>query len=291
MNVELWRLNAPGNRRWTAGDQRQAAVAVQGAEARVENLPAGEYRLACPERRAAAEDPPSFRVEGAETEHAARVPMPRTFRARLKVYDEDGGSLRAGRRADRGRTTAGRPYFPPWQRLRGILTGKDETEISVIRVGGGAGAAFGGRRGGRAEPPAVEAGRDGLFDLGEFREASACETATATSAFTLEGRSGVDASFSNEGATSDVFLVAVSVPLDRLSDEVTLPGGEPVARFRPRVSGTCRAVRVPPGEPDPDRRRLPIQVSVHLDGYEDLSFDWTPAGPREARALVPAKDL
>jgi hypothetical protein len=79
--VDLWRLDAPGNEHWTAGDQLQATADVPVEGARIEALPAGVYRPVCLAARYSAEDPPPVRVEGALTEVTFRILVPRKFDA------------------------------------------------------------------------------------------------------------------------------------------------------------------------------------------------------------------
>ena len=58
--LHLWRLDAPGNEHWTAGDQRQAIVEVAAGGSWIRELPAGRYRARCVAERRGNDDPQEF---------------------------------------------------------------------------------------------------------------------------------------------------------------------------------------------------------------------------------------
>ncbi len=61
--VVLWRIAAPANALWTAGDQDIAEALVEGTH-RFGPIAAGEYRLVCAEERAGAPQQDSYLVAG-----------------------------------------------------------------------------------------------------------------------------------------------------------------------------------------------------------------------------------
>jgi hypothetical protein len=89
-NVDLWRIGAPENEAWTAGDQKQASLSVQGGSARAESLAAGLYRAYPLFARAGAEVAPAFQIGGALTPVSIPVEMPPLEEVYLRLVDEEG---------------------------------------------------------------------------------------------------------------------------------------------------------------------------------------------------------
>lgn len=92
--VELWRLDAPGNEHWSKGDQLQVRVDVPKEGKRIDDLPKGRYRVYLKSERVGATDPPAFRVAGPRTEKILSFAERRKFRVRLLVRDASGTLLR-----------------------------------------------------------------------------------------------------------------------------------------------------------------------------------------------------
>jgi hypothetical protein len=87
--VELWRVDAPQNDGWSAGDQLQASVEVDLDGARIPDLPEGRYRAAC-ERAAASQELPEFEVRAPHTAIELWVEQPGEFELRVHFVDRFG---------------------------------------------------------------------------------------------------------------------------------------------------------------------------------------------------------
>lgn len=261
--VNLWRLDAPGNAGWLAGDQVQGAIRISEGHGELGDLPEGRYRAVFEEQRAAAGDPAQFEVRGARTEVTLRVPMPRRFQASLRLLDERGQPLRSAELDWGGRRWSKVSAPPPWAHARTLR----DASISVpYRFRGGHANMSSG---GSAWKP-IEA-VDDLLPVGDFAEPSRGTRSARWKGVRVEGRSGVDVTL-GDGATSPTTHIGVSLPLALLLEHLLLPDGTPALGSAAWVRATCKAELLTPETP-PDRwRSMPVRVEVTLDGYEPLEM-------------------
>jgi len=251
--VVLWRLGLPADAEWTEGDLEVGSADAGEGPARFEGLPAGRYRAHLPGKRMGSEDPPEFTHPGGAMEVVLRMRPPGSFRVRLRLFDEAGGSVTAaGMRRGRSTTWNHSPGPPDWARPRARRSGDPG-----IALGGGAGGSFGGR------PAWRDVRDDGRgFDLGEVGESSTFR----------------HPSTSVEIRVRDSLHIHVRVSGDLLADtDFVAPAptregllrGLPVAdadREAVKVLAAVSALPVPSGGDPGAWRGAPITVSATLEG-------------------------
>jgi len=262
--VDLWRLDAPGNEHWTAGDQLQATAEVPVEGVTLEDLPAGVYRPVCLAERYCADDPPPVRIEGPLTEITFRIAVPRQLYAYVKVVDLRGvpvptGGVRGGssrRWGDRTRT-------PAWSRPRAPRKGE-----AVLILGGGGGG--GGSRS-SLPPKQIPQPAEG-FRLGPFREDA--KKSAVRHLYTIEIEGCTKVLVSVPGVTTDgsTFL-GLSVPLATVPGDLRMPDGRTIAEAGGKVSATFIAVALDASAPAPPLSGHPFHIYVTVPGFKDLSFE------------------
>ena len=87
--VQLWRLDAPGNDFWSNGDQLQVDALAYKGVLTIENLPAGKYRLHPLFARKGSLANPEFEVSGEFTQFDCAVEMPGVDDVAVKIYRPD----------------------------------------------------------------------------------------------------------------------------------------------------------------------------------------------------------
>ena len=132
--VRLWRLDVPEDDAFSAGDQIQAEAEVPAKGLPIEGLPIGRDRIECDAQRKGAPDPPAFTV-ATEFRRDFEVDLPRTFTARLAVFDENGRPVERGKLSRGFPVTDTRPaILPDWATPREPKRGS-----TFIRIGTGIG--------------------------------------------------------------------------------------------------------------------------------------------------------
>ena len=253
----LYRLDAPRNELWTPGDSWQATVVIEKSGTLVEALPQGDYRVFAPSQPREGEDPPAFRVSGARTEHTLRIPMLRSFRVYLVVYDERGQPLQHAKRHHSGKMMIG----------SSVGFEKRELQLPRLRSAIGLVPAAGGSTGGN-----IRAGPAG-FDFGLQREDTRFWRWTASYRLKFEQRSEVRFELKGDAARDRTYL-ALSVPLTALHDLVVLPDGRRAIDAGASVAAHCDTV-LETEDAVPDAwQSLPVNVTVSLAGYEKLAFEY-----------------
>jgi hypothetical protein len=266
VDLELWRLGAPGNEHWLPGDQRQAQATTQEGRVQWDGLPAGTYRLFSGDLRPGADDPPAFHVDGALTVVDATLAMPRQVPVQVRVVDERGAALTEGKLELGGMSSYDHDVEPAWRRERKSRSGDALQEFSFTTSCGC------GRS--RADDRPVTQGAEG-FELGTCNESSRAGDESWSADLTFPGRTSVSAYVK----TKDVHhphalrLVAVSVPLEPIVASLRLPDGTYARDAGARVVARSRAVVVPKEGPPPDPSTLPIHVTVRLFEHEPLEFE------------------
>lgn len=262
-DVELWRLGAPGNRDWQAGDQLQAQGKIEAGSAQFDSLPEGTYRISSKDVRKGGEDPTSFSVGGRLTEVSLHLPMPRKFEVHLRVLDLYGRSVREGKRrpGSVGRYSHG-PYAPDWVVPRSLRYG--EHGWPSTGWGSARGCGYGGAS------TSIAAHASGFF-WGTYAEASRTASASSSHELEVEGANRVSLRVTSEPARDRTFL-AVAVPIDLLVAGVTLPSGWALSPTDAKIEATCKAVLLEDTSPPDLWRDLPIEVKVLLPDHEPLEF-------------------
>ncbi len=269
--VELWRIGAPGNQDWSAGDREQQSARVGPGGHRFTRLPAGTYRARCTDQRRDAEDPEPFEVTCPLTTRTISIEMPSEIRVFVDVYDETGLLLDRALRSN--------PILiftqstPSWVRSREPRLG------SNVAFGISIGMSP------HTQPSPVEliAGPKG-FELGSFWEGT--QTSGQVPGLTLAGRSEVRCPIPAKHG-GDLYLIAVSVPLESLADRVLLDDGRRATDAGATVRASCTAIER--GDASDAWRELPIEVHVELAGWQPLDFTHRLSdGPIPVRELVRA---
>ena len=264
--VQLWRLDAPGNKSYGRGDQLQDSAHLGTVGHTFKRLPAGRYRVFVDGQRAKADDPPEFDVGLTPTRHELAVRMPRSFPARVQIFDEQGAPLI---HATAQRTTTGESALvePPWRKGRPLeAEGAFFDELIEYDHDMEAGRP-------RRLPVSPAAG----FELAAVKEPSRSFTLTRTYHFQLEARSSVhvELKFVQEGPH---VYQALSVPIGSIHDAVILPDGGRAVDDGARIEASCTATLAEPYKVfDPRDHR--VLVKVYMTGYEHRRFWFVPGDP------------
>lgn len=275
--VDLWRLDAPANADWTAGDQLRVTVEVSNEGAKLESLPAGIYRPVCIGARYSSEDPPPFRIEGPTTEITLRIEMPRILHAFVKVVDVDGrpvptGSMRGGtarRWRDRSRT-------PAWVRPRTPREGQP----TATALGGG-----GGVTGNRSLTHPIPQPPEG-FRVGPFPEDSKKAEVRHVFTIAIDGWSEVLAVVPGTAVDGSTY-VGLSVPLATVPGDLRMLDGRTIAEAGGKVSATFFAVPVDASGAAPRLADTPFRVYVAVPGYTSQSFEQKLGEPAPSLVFEP----
>lgn len=137
--MNLWRLNAPGNGNWSAGDQLQETAKVLHEGREFVNLPPGSYRAVSLGSAFGSGYADAFQVGGALTEHTLLVQAPIEIETFVEIYNASGVRLEEIEVKDAGRSWQARKSSPPpWRVERVALHGNP-----IQQGGGGGGGGFG----------------------------------------------------------------------------------------------------------------------------------------------------
>jgi len=274
MKVRLWRLDAPENDMWTAGDEVRATLVAPTDGAVVDRLPPGRYRLECLDRRHDTEDPPEFTLSRGVTERDVAVPNRRWFRLRLMLLDEAGSPIARSIRKEGGRSSGGyvkEPGFAP-PRWASPRSSRNPDSPNEGFGGYSAGDGLGG------EQELVQATPDRFFDLGRHQEDSAWKRLWWSCSFLTESRSEVGVVMWNKNQIGvDTTLVGVAARLDVVVAHVTCPDGSALDPTSAKIESWCESVRFPWTPPADAWRTVPVHVKIVKDGCAPLEFDWTAA--------------
>ena len=274
-SVRLWRLGVPAGGGWTWGDQIQRLLDVQAGGVVVDDLPAGWYRVQANGQRKGAGDPPRFQVPDGPSSQDVEVAMPRTFRARLRVFDADGrelleAALGSGAGGSTGRTNKTAPAWAEPRRPEGGAAGFLE--------------GFHCRRAVYADRGVVRADPEG-FDLGEVQESARKKRWSRGHRITVPGSNEVIC-----GATGDdggnVTYYGIVVPIERVVAEVRLPNGDPLHLDLLKIEARCFAEALADDAAPGAWREIPIHVVVKLEGHKPLLFNWRLDEPAPERRFV-----
>jgi len=252
LSIQLWRLGAPEDADWYAGDFMQGSYEVPETGLRIADLPHGRYRVYSCRLRFGSEDPPEFQVLGAETVVALALPTCRQRRVHLKIHDEAGRPIESARRLDGGcgSWTRSGTRFPQW---------RVERKGKRPQRRGPSGSVRGCGRG-DDEDRAVVAGPLG-FDLGEHRDNARSTESVSWHHFESRSRSPVWLKLKCD-VPRDRTYCGIAYPTEMIERSVFLPNGTLAAESHgvSVVSGTVL------NQEDP----VPIRVRVH--GFQEVNL-------------------
>lgn len=280
-DVQLWRLNAPGNTHWKRGDQYQKTEHVHVTGKAFQNLAAGTYRLHVQGQARGTEDSLAFEVDENPRRLTFRVPMPQRFPGRLTVFDERGRLLTHGRWTGGDCPVVNRETSPAWRKPRmrrdpsTVVEEDDLMECQEI---------FGAID--EIDEP-TDAASDG-FALDPICQSSRVKAVETEEWFEFDGRSTVHVTASHQVDREHVYW-AVSVPVAPIHDSVRMPDGTRAFDHGPGFYMTCRASLAPPFQVF-DARDHVVDVHVSLAGYDELDFQVRPGEAIPERVLRRRKE-
>lgn len=252
--IDLWRLGAPGNAAWTAGDQLQTSVRVPEAGLVIGELPAGQYRARCYQEAHLQEDPPAFSVEGPWTEVVLPIRLPRSYPVSLRVYDEHGHELRqavmSGGLANHIWKTV---EEPSWRQARQPT----DPGLFVESFEEWSGLSWG--RVDRWEP--IEAGADG-FLLGELDEDGREATAHYNYRLRFPGRNEVLVSWTG-GPHRAWSFEAVAWPRELLLAQLVPSDGRLIAEVQEGLVLEAEAMRAETERPGQTWAQVPVRIRLN----------------------------
>jgi hypothetical protein len=283
VDLQLWRVHAPGNAAWTQGDQLQATSHANSGAAMFEGLPEGTYRLSSGDARRGTNDPPAFEVRGDVTEVSVSLPLPRPFGVWLRVVDGEGTLVRRGLCGSaRNGSTRETLYEPDWIASR---TRRDVADGAFVGPRSGGLVCSFSCCGGPAAATPCEAVDARGFWFGDNLERARAHWAFTDHVFRAGDSSVVEWDVDDEERRDRTYL-GVVVPIDVLVARVTLPNGMPLTRAESRVHADCEAILVGEDTPEDAWRTLPIRVWVHVDGHDALRFEASAKDPSPRWALT-----
>ena len=273
--VQIWRLDAPGNENWERGDQLQKRVEIPKVGLRIDDLPAGRYRIYSTDQRIKSEDPPEFSVDGFLTTVRVQLAMPREFSVHVRIYTVTGHLLMRAMRDDLTFSTSfgDMDKYPEWRTGRASKNGVLCLNISIGLCGGcNLSAAY--------EVVGSEEG----FDLGSYREDARGSRRTSFHRFASEGRSEVSVHLTRD-VQRDRTYIALSVPTEPIVASIVMPDGNLAQDAGAKIRMWCSAKLGEPDDSEGAWRKLPIRVRARLKGYETLEFEYRPGDTLPLRTL------
>jgi len=267
-HFRLYRLHAPENEFFEAGDQVQFEGELPPHGLALRRLPAGEYRVACWRGWKGSPDPPPFTVEGEQTTVVLRLVVAPSAPAYLAIFDDNGVPLQE---VDRRRTVhepAGdsQPALD-WVTWRAPKRGFLTTEGTLQ---------FDADRGAEVEP--LTRGFEG-FALGRVQAPEKVEPHRRRVFLGLPGWTEVIVPLAWDGQF-DPTWVAVMAPIEKVIDGLWLENGDRPDPELLRLAATSSAEplgELPPLEP---WSPLAIDVTAEYPGHKTLHLRWVPGeGP------------
>lgn len=284
-SVDLWRLDAPGNSKYTRGDQRQVrGIEVPEEGVRIEELPAGRYRVQCSASRDDAAGPPPFSVAPFETFMTVYIDRPEKRPAWLKIHDERGGLITEAEFRHLGRSGAVRVLERPQWAVGRELKDPGDT----IHVGGGVGGGFFGSTSGRRYRT-VQAGPGG-FALGSFEGNSVSRDRSDRLRFRKDSLCDVSCRVRGRDRENRTY-VAVMIEPDPVLRSIRLPDGTTAALFAEHVSIESGSLLEAEAKTNAPWTEVPISVRIRHPGYQEVRFNFRLMdGQLAVRILEPAED-
>ena len=265
--VQLWRLGAPGNVHWSAGDQLQATLRVEQEGTEFGQLPAGAYRTVFLDAAAGSEYPDSFLVGGSWTSHVVQVRPPRNVDTYLEMWDIHGVRLENIEVKSAGSSSRLKtPESPPWLVPR-TTTGDHYLVVS------GMGGSYGSRSERRWEPR--QAGPNG-FLLGSLRGNT--RSASRMYRFYVRvGDQGVVTLSVNRLPGEGERLAGLYVSREEILQHVVQSGGLPIDPNASNLSVSSYPVLIDDQHPAITWRNASIEVQVETGSHSNpWSRKWSP---------------
>ncbi len=265
--IELWRIAAPANENWSAGDQLQATAVVKTEGTEFARLPAGAYRAICLGAAEGAEYADEFSVGGSLTKHTLLVHAVREIALHLELFDIHGYRIEEATIKRRGYSRRNRDLpRPEWRVERESLRG---LEITVRGGGGG----FGGRSSqtwNRAQ--AEEHG----FALGAFLQSSRSKTRSYRFGVRIAGRGEIEFEIELHPQDGGHFVGVFVSEADALA-QLVLPDGR--TADDPDVDTLVKSVPVPrKGRPALQAwQESSIEMVVLREKFASWTRSWRPS--------------
>ena len=278
--IHLWRLDAPGNEHWTAGDQRQTILDIAEGGTWIRRLPEGRYRARCVAERRRNDDPEDFTVRCPTSTQHLDVDLPREREVLLRLYDAEGAPLRRAEvcLAQMGGSShsVGSPSWVTSRRLR------EERDNWSFGVGG----AWSGR--GRRSWRALEADADGWFRVGSVLEGNRKTTPDYQLEARVEGLTQLSQRF--DGDDESLRFVAVLVDPLPIERSVVTPDGRTSDELEDGLTVRSKAVAIEEDQDGRDTwRDAPLEAWRRWEkDYENFELEFRLSDlPLPTRALEP----
>jgi len=259
--VQLWRLDAPANARWTRGDQLQETRQAPNGDTRFEDLPAGRYRVFVEEERAGAPGEHAVEVGEGVTEERVEVLRARRWPILLRVIHDDGEHVERGK--------GGGAYCSRWEEVPASWPGM----VRRARLDGGPT---------RSEPasgglPQVLflPGELASFDEGAGFSLGLAEENTKgkryTQVFGLEPAGCVPVSFQLPDDLDGARLYgAPAVLLKAVLEAVRMPDGTPATDAGAQVEAKVGAIELRNEADEAGVWRLEVRLTARKAGYKPV---------------------
>ena len=288
-SVQVWRLDAPADDVWEAGDERVFVGPAPGGRVLLADLEPGTYRAWVGRARLSSDLPPPFELRSSPDGSPRVVTWPvvpaQDEPLWLVARDQDGQPVFELEAEVRGVRSTSKPRhlrLPPWARPRvtkadgwnGIPTqGYVQSRGSVVGLG----------------EPAWRTPAAGIrgFALGEHQQASRMVERTLDLLVRRSAEPPVAVTIDLDGADRFLALVPDRAPI---LDPMTLPEGVTRETVRDELELEAAGVSLPEvgGELEAWRRAT-VRVRLALEGYVPLEATWRPAvEPAPLLALEPA---
>lgn len=257
--VHLWRLDAPGNEHWNAGDQLQASLEVPDDGLGIPDLPEGRYRVRSEQEADCVEDPEPFVVTGGWTRVVVEIHVPRSFPIYLRVYDQEGREVEEAEvyLMEVG-CSCDDPLDPSWRQRRTRKGSPDDFKSRGSRTG-----IF-------RDPTwqTVRAGPNGLL-LGEVPQDDRRKRIKWRGGLRVPGKQVIKLEPSGD-LTAPGRYVSVLIDPAIVKDHLFMPDGSSARSLGTRLHIEPSVLSVDEALPSEPWRSVPIRVS--LAGY----YDWEP---------------
>lgn len=270
--ADLWRLDAPGNKHWTKGDQKQKRVKAEAGQVRIDNLPHGRYRVFTHFAREGADSAQEFSIAGELTTVSIPVELPQSEEAFLILVDASGQRISnpKGRKLEirnQGYSTGlNRNLKPKWEVARSPL---DANALGGMGLGGG----HMGPSSRRWLP--VDMGAQGI-SLGELRQNSRQRRRTYNRGFRVDSefRTTVMVQISGPGN-----YVAILPSHRDIHDHLEFPADATRLDLMDELWLTVKAVPIDAsiGETLSSQWGLSeVHIRISASEYKNVSVKWIP---------------
>jgi hypothetical protein len=284
--VELWQLDLPADKDFTAGDRMYCKFPMTAEGTTLHGLPAGRYRAFLPGRRSDSPDPPEVVVSAGGAAAALAIDLPRLTRYVLDLRDVGGWSIGSSH-LDRTQARVPREKAP-FAEERRARCGRGASSNCIIGCGAGS-----------RPNPIVARGERG-FDAGVHAERTPAGGSRSMYRFQPDGLESVlfePPAFAVNARSEQLAgdppievrtMVAVALPLGYFDESIRLPDGAFACERGAHIRVECQPLPFEPDSPPDLWRSCPIKVRVIMDGHLTLRFTYRiEEGPPPVRTLEP----